>query len=33
VHFLQPPKDQFYGIEALVKDPSGNWFSLTQRKK
>lgn len=31
-HFLQPPKEQFYGTEALVKDPSGNWFSLTQRK-
>ncbi len=33
VQFMQPPKEQFYGLEALVKDPSGNWFSLTERKK
>lgn len=33
VHFVSPPKEQFYGIEALVRDNSGNWFSLTQRKK
>src|SRR5262249_36600015 len=32
VEFLQPPADRFYGIEALVKDNSGNWFSLTQPK-
>jgi predicted enzyme related to lactoylglutathione lyase len=31
VEFLQPPKEQPYGIEALFKDNSGNWFSLTQR--
>ena len=30
--FVSPPKEQFYGIEAVVKDNSGNWFSLTQRK-
>jgi len=32
VEFKYPPRDQFYGIEALLKDDSGNWFSLTQRK-
>jgi len=32
VEFTQPPTDRFYGIEALMKDPFGNWFSVTQRK-
>ena|SRR5436309_10738261 len=32
VEFLSPPKDQFYGVEAVFKDPFGNWFSLTQPK-
>jgi catechol 2,3-dioxygenase-like lactoylglutathione lyase family enzyme len=32
VEFTSPPKDQFYGIEAVFKDPFGNWFSLTQPK-
>ena len=32
VEFFSPPEEQFYGIEALVRDNSGNWFSLTQRK-
>jgi catechol 2,3-dioxygenase-like lactoylglutathione lyase family enzyme len=31
VEFSQPPVERFYGIEALFKDNSGNWFSLTQR--
>lgn len=30
VEFLSPPKDQFYGVEAVFRDPFGNWFSLTQ---
>ncbi len=30
VEFIQPPTEQFYGIEAMGKDNSGNWFSLTQ---
>ena len=30
VEFSQPPTERFYGIEALMKDNSGNWFSLTQ---
>ena len=33
VEFVSPPKEQFYGTEAIVKDNSGNWFSLTERKK
>jgi uncharacterized glyoxalase superfamily protein PhnB len=33
VEFVSPPTEQFYGIEAVVKDNSGNWFSLTERKK
>lgn len=32
VEFLQPPTERPYGIEALLKDNSGNWFSLTQAK-
>lgn len=32
VQFRSAPKEQFYGIEAMMKDDSGNWFSLTQRK-
>ena len=31
VEFKSPPTERFYGIEALFKDDSGNWFSLTQR--
>ena len=31
VEFSQPPTERFYGIEALFKDNSGNWFSLSQR--
>jgi uncharacterized glyoxalase superfamily protein PhnB len=33
VEFVSPPKEQFYGTEAILKDNSGNWFSLTQRKR
>jgi catechol 2,3-dioxygenase-like lactoylglutathione lyase family enzyme len=33
VEFLQPPTERFYGIEALMRDNSGNWFSMTQRSK
>jgi|ERR1700744_4170371 len=32
VHFKSEPKDQFYGIEAVMTDGVGNWFSMTQRK-
>ena len=30
VEFTKAPKKEFYGIEALFKDDSGNWFSLSQ---
>lgn len=30
VEFLSPPQERPYGIEAIFKDNSGNWFSLTQ---
>lgn len=33
VEFSQPPADRFYGTEALMKDNSGNWFSMTQPKE
>jgi catechol 2,3-dioxygenase-like lactoylglutathione lyase family enzyme len=32
VEFLSAPEEQPYGIEAVFKDNSGNWFSLTQRR-
>jgi hypothetical protein len=32
VVFLQEPADRPYAIEAVFRDDSGNWFSLTQRK-
>lgn len=31
VEFLQPPAERPYGIEAVLRDDSGNWFSFTQR--
>ena len=33
VQFMAPPTERFYGIEALFKDNSGNWFSMSQRKE
>jgi len=33
VTFLQEPADRPYGIEALFRDDSGNWFSLNQHKR
>jgi catechol 2,3-dioxygenase-like lactoylglutathione lyase family enzyme len=32
VHFSSPPKEQFYGVEAVITDGLGNWFSMTQPK-
>ena len=32
VHFKSEPKEQFYGIECIVTDGCGNWFSMTQPK-
>jgi catechol 2,3-dioxygenase-like lactoylglutathione lyase family enzyme len=31
VDFVQEPAERPYGIEAIFRDDSGNWFSLTQR--
>jgi predicted enzyme related to lactoylglutathione lyase len=30
---LTEPKEQFYGIECIVNDGCGNWFSMTQPKE
>ncbi|HEV2699030.1 MAG TPA: VOC family protein [Terriglobales bacterium] len=32
VEFVSEPKDEFYGVVAVIKDPFGNWFSMTQPK-
>lgn len=32
VVFKSEPKEQFYGIEAVITDGVGNWFSMTQPK-
>ncbi len=31
VKFRKEPTQEFYGLEALFSDDSGNWFSLVQR--
>jgi catechol 2,3-dioxygenase-like lactoylglutathione lyase family enzyme len=33
VVFKSGPKEQFYGIEAVITDGVGNWFSMTQPKE
>jgi predicted enzyme related to lactoylglutathione lyase len=33
VEFMQPPTERHYGIEALVKDTSGNWWSVVERPR
>ncbi|HLX90645.1 MAG TPA: VOC family protein [Puia sp.] len=33
VVFKCEPKEQFYGIEAIITDGVGNWFSMTQPKE
>jgi predicted enzyme related to lactoylglutathione lyase len=33
VQFMAAPAERFYGVEALFKDNSGNWFSMCQPKK
>jgi hypothetical protein len=30
--FRVEPKEPFYGIEAVMYDDCGNWFSMTQPK-
>jgi catechol 2,3-dioxygenase-like lactoylglutathione lyase family enzyme len=32
ITFKSPPKEQFYGLEAVITDGVGNWFSMTQPK-
>src|SRR5580658_648328 len=32
VVFKGEPKEQFYGIEAIITDGVGNWFSMTQQQ-
>ncbi len=32
VEFTQEPADRPYGIEAIMRDDSGNWYSFTQHK-
>lgn len=31
VQFTQPPAERPYGVEAIIRDDSGNWYSFTQR--
>ena len=33
VEFGGPPEERHYGIECIMKEDSGNWFSVTQRKR
>ena len=32
VHFVQPPADRPYGIEAVLRDSSGNWLVMVENK-
>ncbi|SFD57124.1 VOC family protein [Streptomyces aidingensis] len=32
VEFLQEPMERPYGVEAIFRDPSGNWYSLTEER-
>ncbi|MEO6406872.1 MAG: VOC family protein [Ferruginibacter sp.] len=32
VEFKKPPTKEFYGYEAILKDDSGNWFSLSEKQ-
>jgi hypothetical protein len=31
VEFVQEPVVRPYGVEAVIRDDSGNWYSFTQR--
>jgi len=33
VPFVQEPEDRPYGIEAIARDPSGNWLVLVEPKE
>ncbi|MGA9774650.1 MAG: VOC family protein [Candidatus Dormiibacterota bacterium] len=32
VQFIQEPADRPYGVEAVLRDESGNWYSFTERR-
>lgn len=32
VEFTQEPAERPYGVEAVMRDDSGNWYSFTERK-
>ncbi len=32
VEFIQEPSDRPYGVEAILRDSSGNWLVLVERK-
>jgi catechol 2,3-dioxygenase-like lactoylglutathione lyase family enzyme len=32
VQFKSEPKEQFYGLECIITDGVGNWFSMTEPK-
>ncbi len=33
VRFRGPPEERPYGIETVMQDDSGNWFSIVQRPR
>ena len=33
VEFLQEPEDRPYGVEALMRDNSGNWMVLVEKRE
>jgi catechol 2,3-dioxygenase-like lactoylglutathione lyase family enzyme len=33
VEFLQEPQERPYGVEAIFRDPTGNWYSLTEPRE
>lgn len=33
VEFRAPPAERPYGVEAVLRDDSGNWFSMVERPK
>ncbi len=33
VEFIQPPEDRPYGVEALMRDNSGNWLVLVEPRE
>ncbi|MFI6167231.1 VOC family protein [Nocardia sp. NPDC051052] len=33
VEFIQPPTERPYGTEAIIRDNSGNWLVLVERKE